>query len=89
MRGRELTGSTTTPQRTSISCDRHRTLKHRIHHHFRACMCTIIMSSTPSSRRRTTWCFLGIKSEGIVGKFNAPQHPAVSGRGENQRFGCC
>ena len=26
------------------------------------------MSSTPSSRRRTTWCFLCIESDGIVGK---------------------
>ena len=26
------------------------------------------MSSTPSSRRRTTWCFLCNESDGIVGK---------------------
>jgi hypothetical protein len=43
-------------------------------YHLRPCKCTIVMSSTPSSRRRTTWCFLCIESDGIVGKFSARQH---------------
>jgi len=38
------------------------------------------MSSTPSSRRRITWCFLCIETDGIVGKFSARQHlPKVWG----------
>jgi hypothetical protein len=32
-----------------------------------------IMSSTPSSRRRTTSCLLCIESDAIVGNFNARQ----------------
>jgi hypothetical protein len=39
----------------------------------------IIMSSTPSSRRRTTWCFLCIESDGIVGKSSARQQDVRDG----------
>jgi hypothetical protein len=62
-------------QRTAISCDRDRPLEHPV------CQwppsprgrCGTIMSSTPSSRRRTTPCFLCIESDGIVGNFSARQ----------------
>ena len=35
------------------------------------CLCGAIMSRTPSSRRRTTPCFVSIESDGIIGNFNA------------------
>jgi hypothetical protein len=40
-----------------------RPLERPVHQYFRACKCAIIMSSTPSSHRRTPWCFLCIESE--------------------------
>jgi hypothetical protein len=54
---------------------RDRALERPVYHHFRAGKCAIIMSSTPSSRRQTTWCFLCIESAGIVGNFSARQQP--------------
>ena len=39
-----------------------------------------IMSSTPSSRRRTTPCFVCIESDGIVGNFSARQQPQNAAR---------
>ena len=48
------------------------------------------MSSTPSSRRRTTPCFVCIESDGIVGNFNARQQTShartLRNRRESQRF---
>ena len=37
------------------------------------------MSSTLSSRRRTTPCFVCIESDGIVGNFSARQHLPIVG----------
>jgi len=52
--------------------------------------CGTTMSSSPSSRRRTTPCFVCIESDGIVGNFNARQQTShartLRNRRESQRF---
>ena len=78
-------------QRTAISCDRDRPGEDPV------CQwppfprgCGTTMSSTPSSRRRTTPCFVCIESDGIVGNFNARQQTShartLRNRRESQRF---
>ena len=78
-------------QRTAISCDRDRPGEHPV------CQwppfprgCGTTMSSTPSSRRRTTPCFVCMESDGIVGNFNARQQTShartLRNRRESQRF---
>jgi hypothetical protein len=48
-------------------------------------MCGTIMSSTPSSRRRTTPCFVCIESDGIVGNFDARQQWRGAARSDRSR----
>src|SRR6185295_15506337 len=78
-------------QRTAISCDRDRPGEDPV------CQwppfprgCGTTMSSSPSSRRRTTPCFVCIESDGIVGNFNARQQTShartLRNRRESQRF---